>query len=106
LAENEVPNAALSGIELISAATGLVFPSDDLRDAATEFAAKVEAQIADNAELAKLVQTLEQGYSSGSQGPSRAPIGKPSGEPPTVDELADELEKYLTTMRNNTDDQE
>ena len=106
LAENEVPNAALSGLELISAATGLVFPSDDLRDAATEFAAKVEAQIADNAELAKLVQTLEQGYSSGSQGPSRAPIGKPSGEPPTVDELADELEKYLTTMRNNTDDQE
>jgi len=106
LADNEVPNAALTGLELLRAATGLVFPSDKMRDAAAEFAGKVNAQVADNSELAKLVQTLEQGYSSGTAGPSRAPIGRPSGEPPTIDELAEELENYLTTMRKASDDSE
>jgi predicted ATP-grasp superfamily ATP-dependent carboligase len=99
LADNEVPKAALSGIEMVTAATGLVFPTDELRDRAAKFDTKVETQVGENAELAKLVQTLEQGYASGESGPSRAPIGKPSASPPTADQLAEELEQYLTTMR-------
>jgi predicted ATP-grasp superfamily ATP-dependent carboligase len=99
LADNEVPKAALSGIEMITAATGLVFPTDELRERAVKFDIKVESQVTENAELQKLVQTLEQGYASGESGPSRAPIGKPSAEPPTADELAEELEQYLATMR-------
>lgn len=106
LADNEVPRAALSGVELITAATGLVFPSDELRERASKFDEKVAIQIADNPELSKLVQTLEQGYASGDSGPSRAPIGKPSGSPPTADDLAEELEQYLTTMRKMRNDGE
>lgn len=99
LADNEVPQAALSGIEMITAATGLVFPTDELRDRSVKFENKLETQVSENAELQKLVQTLEQGYASGESGPSRAPIGKPTAEPPTADELAEELEQYLATMR-------
>jgi predicted ATP-grasp superfamily ATP-dependent carboligase len=99
LADNEVPQAALSGIEMITAATGLVFPTDELRDRAVKFDSKVESQVSENQELQKLVQTLEQGYAAGDSGPSRAPIGKPTAEPPTADELAEELEQYLATMR-------
>lgn len=99
LADNEVPKAALSGIEMITAATGLVFPTDELRERAVKFDAKVESQVSENAELQKLVQTLEQGYASGETGPSKAPIGRPTAEPPTADELAEELEQYLATMR-------
>ena len=55
------------------------------------------AQLEDNAELAKLVATLEQSYSSGT-GPSRSPIGKPQVTPPSADEIAEELEKYLANM--------
>ena len=99
LADNEVPKAALAGIEIITAATGLVFPTDQLREEASKFDSKVETQVSENAELAKLVQTLEQGYATGESGPSRAPIGKPTASPPTADELAEELEQYLTTMR-------
>ena len=99
LADNEVPKAALAGIEMITAATGLVFPTDQLREEASKFDNKVETQVSENAELAKLVQTLEQGYATGESGPSRAPIGKPTASPPTADELAEELEQYLTTMR-------
>jgi|TARA_B110000977_G_scaffold171267_1_gene222589 hypothetical protein len=106
LADNEVPNAAITGLELISAATGLVFPSDQLRHDAGKFETKVKSQIEDNPELSKLVQTLEAGYASGGSGPSKAPISKPSGEPRSVDELTEELENYLSTMRKNTDSQE
>jgi hypothetical protein len=91
---------------MITAATGLVFPTDEIRERATKFDEKVTTQIAENAELAKLVQTLEQGYASGDSGPSRAPIGKPTANPPTADQLAEELEQYLTTMRKMRSDEE
>jgi hypothetical protein len=84
----------------------MVFPSDELRADAGKFELKVQAQVAENPELGKLVQTLEQGYASGGSGPSKAPIGKPSGKPRSVDELTEELENYLSTMRKNTDELE
>ncbi len=97
LADNEVPAAALAGLELITAATGLVFPTDEIRERSVKFEAKVNAQLEENAELAKLVATLEQSYSSGT-GPSRSPIGKPQVAPPSADQIAEELEKYLANM--------
>ena len=106
LADNEVPRAALRGLELITAATGLVFPSDEIRERATGFDAKVDAQVQENAELAKLISTLEQGYANGDSGPARAPIGKPRQETPDADQIADDLEKYLATMRQKRKDEE
>ncbi len=103
LADNEVPKSALSGLELITAATGLVFPSDDLRERAAGFETKVNAQVQENAELSKLIQTLEQGYASGETAPARAPLGRPTAQPPSADQLADELEKYLANLRRNTE---
>jgi predicted ATP-grasp superfamily ATP-dependent carboligase len=103
LADNEVPKSALSGLELITAATGLVFPSDDLRDRANAFDTKVNTQVQDNPELSKLIQTLEQGYANGETAPARAPLGRPSGQPPSADQIADELEKYLANLRRNTE---
>ncbi len=103
LADNEVPKSALSGLELITAATGLVFPSDDLRERANAFDSKVNTQVQDNPELSKLIQTLEQGYANGETAPARAPLGRPSGQPPSADQIADELEKYLATLRRNTE---
>jgi hypothetical protein len=103
LADNEVPKSALSGLELITAATGLVFPADDLRERAHAFDGKVNTQVQDNPELYKLILTLEQGYANGETAPARAPLGRPSGQPPSADQIADELEKYLATLRRNTE---
>ena len=100
------PRAALRGLELITAATGLVFPSDEIRERATKFDAKVDAQVEENAELAKLISTLEQGYANGDSGPARSPIGKPSQETPDADQIADDLEKYLATMQQKRKDEE
>jgi predicted ATP-grasp superfamily ATP-dependent carboligase len=104
LADNEVPKAALTGLELITAATGLVFPSDEIRERAAAFEVKVDTQVQDNAELAKMIQTLEQGYTNPETGPARAPIGKPAADPPSADQIADELEKYLSNLRRNSGD--
>lgn len=101
LAENEVPKAALSGLELLSAATGLVFPSDEIRERSIVFENKVESQVADNPELAKLVATLEQGYASGEGAPARSPIASPKAEAPDAEKIAQELENYLAAIRRN-----
>lgn len=105
LADNEVPGAAVTALELVSAATGLVFPSDELRDSSKKFLAKVDSQVEENSELAKLVATLESSYSS-TDGPARAPIGKVASEPPSADQLAEELENYLAAMRRTGEEKE
>lgn len=106
LADNEVPAAAITALELISAATTLVFPTDEIRDRDQAFLAKVSAQVEENPELQKLIATLESGYSTGEAGPSKAPIGKPTSVPPSADQIAEELENYLATMRRNADPEE
>jgi len=106
IADNEVPAAAITALEMISAATGLVFPTDEIRDRNAAFLVKVTAQVEENPELQKLISTLEQGYSSGEGGTSKAPIGKPLAAPPSADQIAEELENYLATMRRNTDSEE
>lgn len=106
LADNEVPQSAIAGIELIAAATQLVFPTDDLREKARKFADKVDQQVADNPDLAKLVASLEQGYASGEAGPSKAPIGRPLVQSLSADQIAEELESYLATVRRNQSPEE
>lgn len=106
ISDNEVPGAAISGLEMISAATNLVFPTDEIRERNKGFLAKVSSQVEENPELQKLVATLEQGYAAGESGPARAPIGKPQAAPPSADQIAEELENYLATMRRNSDSEE
>ena len=60
LADTEYPAAAIAGLDSISAATGLIFPSDRLRQEDRDFIANIDEQVAGNAELAKLVGTLEE----------------------------------------------
>lgn len=103
LADNEVPQAALKGIELITAATSLVFPTDEIREREAKFFQKVDSQVAENPELAKLVQTLEVSYTSSESGPSRSPIAKPRTEVPDADQIAQELENYLATRQRSED---
>jgi hypothetical protein len=105
LADNDFPQAAVTAFELVSSSTGLVFPTDDLRDDGSQFLTKLNEQIAENPELQKMIATLEQGYQNEVTGPSRAPIRKPFVKLPNADEIAAELESYLASrQRNNPDD--
>jgi predicted ATP-grasp superfamily ATP-dependent carboligase len=106
LADNDFPQAAVSAFELVSSSTALVFPTDELRDEGHQFLVKLNEQVAENPELQKMIQTLEQGYQNEVMGPSRAPIVRPRVKLPTADEIAAELEGYLASRRRNNPESE
>lgn len=102
LSESEYPQSAVEAFEQISSTTGLIFPTDALRDEGKDFLVKLNEQIQKNEELAKMVANLEQGYANEKSGPNRSPIAKPVAKMPTAEEIAAELEGYLATRRRNS----
>jgi hypothetical protein len=105
LADTEYPVAAVTAIESISAATGLIFPTDRLKDDGREFIAKIDGQMLNNQELAKLVGTLEERHDSYMlDNPLRSPLTGEDGELPSADDIAAELEKFLSIRRPGEDD--
>jgi heat shock protein HspQ len=104
LGDTEFPAAALSALESTSASTGLIFPTDRLREANREFVARIDDQVQSNPELAKLVGTLEQRYDAYMEGSQlRSPLTDEDGELPSADEIAAELENFLALRRSRDD---
>ena len=62
LSDSEFPQAAVAGLELISSHLGLVFPTDDLRDEGDAFLRRITAQMAENQDLARMVENLESSF--------------------------------------------
>lgn len=106
LGDSEMPQVALKAIELVSRATGLVLPSDSLRESGKKFLAKLEKQVQENEELQKMIGNLEAGYKNSDLGPMRAPIAKKSPEMPSADQIAEELEGYLMQMRRGENEED
>lgn len=105
LSDTEFPDAAVKALESISSATGLIFASDELREQGREFIAKIDGQVENNHELARLVGTLEERHDSYMAGnPLRSPLTDEDGELPTADEIAAELEIFLALRRNGDDE--
>ncbi len=102
LADTEFPLAAVTGLESVSAATGLIFPTDSLRESGRDFLAKIDDQVENNPELAKLVQTLEERHDSYLQdNPLRSPLTDIDGELPSAEAIAAELQNFLAMRRDD-----
>lgn len=100
LGDTVYPTAAVTALESITAATGLLFPTDSLREAGREFAARIDTQVTENQELARLVETLEQRHDSYLQdNPLRSPLIDSDGSVPSADRIAEELQKFLAAQR-------
>lgn len=105
LADTEYPDAAVKALEAISAATGLIFPSDSLREEGRDFIGKINSQVETNQELARLVGALEERHDSYMEGnPLPSPLTDEDGALPSADEIAAELENFLAGRRNGEDD--
>ena len=101
LSDTEFPLAAVTALESVSAATGLIFPTDTLREAGRDFLTKIESQVESNPELAKLVGTLEERHDSYLQdNPLRSPLTDIDGELPSADAIAAELQNFLAMRRD------
>ena len=104
LGETVYPAAAVTALESITAATGLIFPTDSLREAGREFAGRIDSQMADNAELSKLITTLEERHDSYVEdNPLPSPLAESDGSLPTADRIADELQQFLASRRTGDD---
>lgn len=102
LADTEYPVAAVAALESISAATGLIFPTDRLRELGREFLAKVDDQVQGNQELQRLVGTLEERHDSYmEENPLPSPFVDRDGEVPSAETIAAELERFLATRRDD-----
>ncbi|GAA4057174.1 MULTISPECIES: proteasome assembly chaperone family protein [Agromyces] len=105
LADAEYPTSAVAALEAITASTGRIFPTDALREQGREFTARIDEQVAENGELAKLVHALEERHDAYMEGTTlRSPLTDEDGEPPSADEIAAELEKFLAFRRNRDDE--
>jgi hypothetical protein len=104
LADTEFPLAAVKALETVSAATGLIFPTDSLREEGRDFVSRIDEQVSSNAELARLVGTLEERHDSYMlDNPLRSPLTDEDGELPSADDIAAELENFLAIRRNGED---
>lgn len=102
LADTEYPAAAVTALESVSAATSLIFPTDRLREDGRDFVAKIDGQVENNQELARLVGSLEERHDSYMQdNPLRSPLTDIDGELPSADEIAAELQNFLAIRRND-----
>lgn len=102
LADTEYPAAAVTALESVSAATGLIFPTDHLRELGRDFVARIDGQVDGNAELGRLVGTLEERHDSYMiDNPLRSPLTDEDGELPSADAIAAELEDFLAIRRDD-----
>ncbi|HET8928756.1 MAG TPA: PAC2 family protein [Microbacterium sp.] len=103
LGDTDFPGATLQALDRLTAATGLMFTVDDLRQDDREYREKVDEQVEGNEELSRMVRGLEERYDAYMAGLGSSPTGIEDMELPSADELAAELERYLATRPGDDD---
>ena len=104
LGDTEYPGATIVALEKLTAATGLVFETDDLKAQDAEYLAKVDEQVTSNDELHRMVQGLEERYDAYMAGTVLTSPLLDESILPSADEIAAELERYLATRPSSDDD--
>ena len=104
LGDTEYPAATLAAFDSIAVATGLVFSGDDLRDANRDYLTKVEEQLANSDDLARMLVGLEERYDAYMAGSTLATPIIHTGDLPSADELAAELERFLAAHQAGDED--
>lgn len=98
LSDMNLPHVPLRALEMLTAVTGLVFPTDSLRTMVPEFDLKIESQVGSNPELQKMIAALEKGSVGPNLGPIRNSMRDTNSMLTSADEIAAELERYLANV--------
>ena len=102
LGDTEYPAAALKALECITLSTGLVFPTDRLREEGREFMGKLAEQAESNEDLTRLVSSLEERYDKYmAENAVRPDALDDQGPLPSADEIAAELENFLARRKSS-----
>jgi hypothetical protein len=109
LAQSDYPDAAAALLENVAAATDLTLPTADLHAAAEANRRELDEQIQGSAEVAAVVQALEQQYDTYVEARGGDAPGDEQGLLagrrgfPTADELGAELERFLADQPKGGD---
>jgi hypothetical protein len=106
IARSPYPGAALTTLEAITAATGLVLPAiaHALRTEAQRTRAEIDRQLGEgNEELVTLVRGLENQYDAVAGAQSRGNLVAEPSQLPSADELAREFERFLAEREGDAD---
>ncbi|MDA8901026.1 PAC2 family protein [Pontimonas sp.] len=96
LADTQFPDAAITALQSVTKATGLIFPTDSLRESGREFLTGIGKQVEDNTELEKLIESLEKRHDSYMEDNAvPSPLMDADGEVPSADMIGTELENFL-----------
>ena len=104
LAQADFHDGALTALNAIVDATGLNLPNDALVQAAAEGRAQIEAEIAQNPEIAAAVEGLERQYDNFLEASEKPNLLTPQANPiPSADELAADVEQFLRSVSDEPD---
>jgi predicted ATP-grasp superfamily ATP-dependent carboligase len=101
LAQAAYPAAAVTLLESVQRATGLVLPADSLRESARRTDLEITRQVEGSAEVAEVVQALEQQYDAFAAG--RDDLLGAEGQVPTAEELGAQFEQFLAEQQGRED---
>lgn len=100
LAQSVYPAATVRLLEALTRSTGLVIPTAGLQEAAVSADAEVNRQVAKSAEIAQVVQALEQQYDTYANAPDNLLLAE--DEPvPSAEELGAEFERFLAEQQRD-----
>lgn len=95
LAQSAYPAAGITALQQVERATGLELDLTALEAAARQTRLEVERQVGESAEVATVVQALEQQYDAFSRNLDRPSLLAETAELPTAEEIGAELERFL-----------
>jgi len=97
LANTEYPQALITSLENIMAATGLLFSTVDLMERDREFRDQVEEQVRSNEESVEMLTNLERRYDEyvNETDGTDTPLAEHEGDLPTAEQIATQFESFL-----------
>jgi predicted ATP-grasp superfamily ATP-dependent carboligase len=102
LAQAAYPAAAVTLLESVQRATGLVLPGDSLREAARRTDLEIARQVEGSAEVSEVVEALEQQYDAFAADRDNL-LGEGDQEMPTAEEIGAEFERFLAEQQGRGD---
>jgi PAC2 family protein len=101
LAHLDYPAAALTLVECVAKAAGLVLPTEALQEAAVESRMELDAKVAASEQITAVVRALEVQYDEIVAGRSRGLVAE-GARLPTADEIGAEFEQYLLQQQDDS----
>jgi predicted ATP-grasp superfamily ATP-dependent carboligase len=103
LAQAAYPAAAATLLDSVQRATGLVLPADALREAAHRTNLEIARQVEGSAEVAEVVQALEQQYDAFTA--DRESLLAGEEQVPSAEELGAQFERFLAEQQRRGDNE-